>query len=396
MSASTSTSTWQQLAPMLDDAMNGLASSDRDLLVLRFFEGQSFRTLGTGLGTTEDTAQKRVTRALERLRTLLARRGVTLSATALTTSLGTQAFSAAPLGLAASISSASLATAAAGGTALTLFKIMTMTKLQISVAGAIVVAGISTPLVLQHQSLNRLRAENSELRQQLEQAGATHAESERLAQSQANSSELERLRQQQSELLRLRAEVTRLRGQEQELARLRATKPQVVPPAKPVPREAEAPNHLPKETWVDAGFGTPQAALQTRGWAIQTANRERFKESVFVTENARKLMEQMLEKMIATAPDPEKARREILEKGLGVEEGLLLPMMAKNRDMNYTGYRILSQEAPSEDRRVLEVETEMAAAPPQRETLNLQQFGGEWKVVIDETFIQSRSKRTAK
>src|SRR4030095_4434207 len=38
-----SASTWQQLAPLLDDAMNGLATSDRDVLVLRFFEGQNFR-----------------------------------------------------------------------------------------------------------------------------------------------------------------------------------------------------------------------------------------------------------------------------------------------------------------------------------------------------------------
>ena len=218
-----SESSWQQMAPMLDDAMNGLAASDRDVLVLRFFEGQNFRTLGTALGTTEDTAQKRVTRALDRLRTALARRGVTLSVTGLAAALGTQAVSAAPLGLAASISSASLASVAAGGTALTLFKIMTMTKLKIGVVGAIAAAGISAPLILQHQSLDRLRAENSALRQQLEQAGAVHAEN--AGRTQVGQAELERLRKEQNELLRLRAEVTRLRGQEQELVKLRAAKP---------------------------------------------------------------------------------------------------------------------------------------------------------------------------
>ena len=390
-----SESAWHHLAPVLDDAMNGLAASDRDVLVLRFFEGQNYRALSAALGTTEDTAQKRVTRALDRLRTALARRGVALSATGLAAALGTQAVSAAPLGLAASISSVSLASVAAGGTALTLFKIMTITKLKIGVAGAIVAAGISTPLILQHQSLNRLRAENGALRQQLEQAGASRAEND--PQAQAGQAELERLRKEQNELLRLRAEVTRLRGQEQELVKLRAAKATVAPAANPGrnANDAGPPNHLPKEMWQDAGFGSPHAALQTRGWAVQNGNRERFKESVSITEGARKLMEQTLEQMIAGAPDPEKARQQIREQGLTLEDGILAPMMSESRKKEYTGYRVLSDESPAADRRVMEVETEMAAAPAKKETLTFQRFGNDWKVVIDEDFIQSRSQRKA-
>lgn len=387
-----SESAWHHLAPVLDDAMNGLAASDRDVLVLRFFEGQNFRTLGTALGTTEDTAQKRVTRALDRLRTALDRRGVTLSATGLAAALGTQAVSAAPLGLAASISSVSLASVAAGGTALTLFKIMIITKLKIGVAGAIVAAGISTPLILQHQSLNRLRAENGALRQQLEQAGASRAEND--PQAQAGQAELERLRKEQNELLRLRAEVTRLRGQEQELIKLRAAnqaaarRPAVAAHAPNQPLVPEVPNLVPKETWVDAGFATPHAALQTRGWAVENGNRERFKESVVVTEGARKMMEEMVEKMIAASPDPEKARQQIREQRLGVEEGILFPMMAENRNKSYTGFRVLTQETASPDETVLGVETQTAAGPAKTEKMKLQRFGNDWKVIIDETFIE--------
>jgi hypothetical protein len=389
-----SESPWQQLAPALDDAMNGLTTNDRDVLVLRFFEGHNFRALGAALGTTEDTAQKRVTRALDRLRTRLTRRGVTLSVTALAAVLGTQAVSAAPLGLAANISSVSLTGVCAGGTALTLFKTMTMTQLKTALAGAIVAAGVATPLVLQHQSLNRLREENGALRRQIEQVGTLRAENERLAQSQTDPAERERLRQQQDELLRLRAEVTRLRGQEHELMKLRAAKPPAAAAAAPTrnDNEPETPNHLPREMWLDAGFSIPRAALQTRGWAVQNGNRERFKESVFITDAARKMLELTLEQMIAGAADPEKARQQIQEQGLSLEDGILAPMMAESQKKEYTGYRILSDESPAADRRILEVETEMAAAPAKRETLTFQRFGTDWKVVIDEDFIQARSK----
>ena len=63
--------------------------------------------------------------------------------------------------------------------------------------------------------------------------------------------------------------------------------------------------------------------------------------------------------------------------------------MALNRDKNFTGYRILSQQSPSENEMVLQVETTMAAAPANKETLKFQNFDGNWKVVIDEDFIKA-------
>lgn len=390
-STNDSESAWDRLAPVVDDAMNALAAGDRDVLVLRFFEGQNLRTVGAALGTNEDAAQKRVSRALERLRETLARRGVALSATALAAALGSQVAMAAPAGLAAAISSVSLGSAAAGGTAFTLFKIMTMTKLKISVAGVAIAAAVVTPLAIHHHGFKRLREENRALRQQIEQMETTGRPDAQLAQ--ADQSELERLRQEHNELLRLRGEVTRLRGQEQELTRLRAANQAVArPPAgagqpntSTVP---EVPNHVPKETWADSGFATPHATLQTRGWAVENGNRERFKESVVVTEGARKMMEQMVEKMIAGSPDPEKARQQIREQGLGVEEGILFPMMAENRNKGYTGFRVLTQDSPSPEETVLEVETQMASAPAKTEKMKFQRFGNDWKVIIDEGFIE--------
>jgi len=54
---------------------------DRTAIVRRFFDRKGFRAIGKALGTTDDSAQKRVTRALERLRELLLKRGVALTTT---------------------------------------------------------------------------------------------------------------------------------------------------------------------------------------------------------------------------------------------------------------------------------------------------------------------------
>src|SRR5436190_18166046 len=76
--------TWQEIEPLLDDAMNSLGERDRAALLLRFFENKSLREVGSALGVSDDTAQKRINRALERLRKTFVRDGVTLSVTALT------------------------------------------------------------------------------------------------------------------------------------------------------------------------------------------------------------------------------------------------------------------------------------------------------------------------
>ncbi|MGA2221065.1 MAG: sigma-70 family RNA polymerase sigma factor [Verrucomicrobiia bacterium] len=157
-----------QVAPILDEAINRLGAEDRTAILLRFFEQRDFRSVGKALGSNEDAARMRVNRALEKLHSLLTHRGVTLSIAALGTVLSAEAVTAAPVGLAVTISSVALAGAAAGtGTTLTLIKLMTMTKFQAVVVGAIVVAGVATPLVIQHQA--KVREENQSSRQQIAQ-----------------------------------------------------------------------------------------------------------------------------------------------------------------------------------------------------------------------------------
>jgi RNA polymerase sigma factor (sigma-70 family) len=121
----------RQVAPMLDEAITQLGSEDRTAILLRFFEQRDFRAVGEALGSNEDAARMRVNRALGKLHSLLKQRGVTLSITALGTALTAEAVTAAPAGLAITVSSAALGCAAAGtGTALTLTKLMVMTTVK--------------------------------------------------------------------------------------------------------------------------------------------------------------------------------------------------------------------------------------------------------------------------
>jgi len=99
---------WLQIAPALDAAMEHLNETDHNAVVLRFFEGRSFSEVGGALGTSEDTARKRINRAVEKLRKFFTKRGIVLSAVTIAGALSTGSVQAAPAGLAASITTAGL------------------------------------------------------------------------------------------------------------------------------------------------------------------------------------------------------------------------------------------------------------------------------------------------
>src|SRR6266700_1926027 len=73
----TESSIWGQIEPLLEEGMESLEATERSAILLRFFENRSLREVGQTLGTSEDAAQKRVSRAVERLREFFTRRGVT-------------------------------------------------------------------------------------------------------------------------------------------------------------------------------------------------------------------------------------------------------------------------------------------------------------------------------
>jgi len=136
---------WTQIAPMLDDAISKLGEKDRNAIVLRFFENKSAREIAGVLRVGESVAQKRVTRAVEKLRKFFTKRGVTLSATAFAVAVSANSVQAAPVGLAATISATVVKSSAIAASTLTLvkgtIKIMTWMKLKLAL-------GISTAMLL--------------------------------------------------------------------------------------------------------------------------------------------------------------------------------------------------------------------------------------------------------
>jgi RNA polymerase sigma factor (sigma-70 family) len=99
---------WNELAPVLDQALNELTDADRQTILLRFFERKTMRDLGAVLGVSEDAAKMRVSRALERLRTQLSAHGTTCGVAALGTLLSSRAVEAAPVALLATLMCLSL------------------------------------------------------------------------------------------------------------------------------------------------------------------------------------------------------------------------------------------------------------------------------------------------
>ncbi len=123
--------TWSQIEGLVDEAIESLNETERSAIVLRFFQNLSLREVGATLGISEDTAQKRVSRALDRLRDTLLRRGIAITAAGLATDLSAHAMQFAPVGLGAAISSAAALSGTAGSiTAVEATKVIAMTSLQ--------------------------------------------------------------------------------------------------------------------------------------------------------------------------------------------------------------------------------------------------------------------------
>src|SRR5690348_5999990 len=108
MAAMNTTTDWTHIEPLLDDAMDALEETDRAAILLRYFENKSLREVGQSLGTSDDAAQKRVSRAVERLREFFSKRGIAIGASGLIVLISANAVHAAPLALVSNISTAAV------------------------------------------------------------------------------------------------------------------------------------------------------------------------------------------------------------------------------------------------------------------------------------------------
>jgi RNA polymerase sigma factor (sigma-70 family) len=159
---------WEKLRPLLDSAMDQLKEPDREAMLLRHFEGLSFAEVGARMNLSENAARMRTERALEKLRGLLGKRGVTSTTAALGMLLGNQAFASAPAGLAATLTSTALASAPATGgltTFLLMSKITTPALSAAFVAGVTALVWTSVVPSVSAEELAAVREENAQLTQ---------------------------------------------------------------------------------------------------------------------------------------------------------------------------------------------------------------------------------------
>jgi RNA polymerase sigma factor (sigma-70 family) len=201
---------WTHIGPLLDEAMHALDDTDRTAVLLRYFENKSLREVGATLGTSENAAQKRLGRAVERLREFFAKRGVTVGGSGLVVVISANAVQAAPAGLSASIAAAVAGiTIATAGTATIITMSWLNAKSAAAIIGAAVLAGTGT-YVVQQQKLVRMDAVHRALLSQQAQASASHDET--LATLRARDLAIAGLRKDNADLPRLRNEITQLQA----------------------------------------------------------------------------------------------------------------------------------------------------------------------------------------
>jgi hypothetical protein len=147
----------EEFASILDKVIDRLPQSDRQAILLRFFEHKSLKEVGEVIGVGENAARMRVNRALERLSRLMNQRGMAFSAAGLGTALTAQSSVAAPAGLATAVASAALGGAAAtAAIPFTLTGLITMTKLKAAILGSLIAASVTTCVIIQQDASARL------------------------------------------------------------------------------------------------------------------------------------------------------------------------------------------------------------------------------------------------
>ncbi len=131
------------LVPLLDEALLSLRENDREALLLRFYESQSLRDVGAAMGVSDDTAQKRVQTALEKLSDFFKRRGfksATVAATAAALQHTASSASAATVSIVAN-AALQVAPPALVGLGALVARVASLSKLQTAVVCAVIAAG---------------------------------------------------------------------------------------------------------------------------------------------------------------------------------------------------------------------------------------------------------------
>jgi RNA polymerase sigma factor (sigma-70 family) len=188
----TESADWSRVGPVLDSAIDQLGEEDRSAIVLRFVDKRTFADIGAALHVSEDAARMRVERALERLRGVLKRRGISSTSAALGIAMAEHAAVAAPAGLTAAVTTAALAVGPATlGTLAGILGFMSTTKALVGAATVAAAVAIGTA-TYEVRSARRIEAavsaadsENAAMAQKLHAAVQAAAAAETAARTAA-------------------------------------------------------------------------------------------------------------------------------------------------------------------------------------------------------------------
>jgi RNA polymerase sigma factor (sigma-70 family) len=295
---------WFEIEPLLDEAVSALDETDRSAILLRYFENKSLREVGEALGTNDDTAQKRVSRAVERLREFFSKRNVTIGASGLAVVISTNAVQAAPIGLAATISTTAILAGATiqTSTAITATKAIAMTTLQKTVITAALAAAVGTGIFEAHQT-TQLREENQTLQQQqapvAERLRQLQADNQTLSNRLMEIDESQKLSDDQyNELLKLRGELGALQNKnEDENLKLRQKISQLEGMWINWTNGAHFVNpFFSRDEWSERGTDEPINALQALLWAIRQNDEAKLAQLVFRTNDSQSIESLILPK----------------------------------------------------------------------------------------------------
>ncbi len=355
---------WEQVAPLLDHALSELDDTDRDAVLLRYFKNHDLRTVGAMLGISDDAAQKRVSRAVERLREFFAKRGVTVGTGGLAVVISANAVQAAPVGLTVAISTAAVLTGKTLATAATVTatKAITMTAIQKSIVTA-TIAVLTGAGIYEARQASQLRAQVRTLQQQqaplAEQIQQLQGERENSArQIAALREDYERLNKNSNELLRLRGEVGVLRRSNQELAQRMLQNNNISKTESNVRQTGE---FTPKAEWKDVGIENPETAAQTYFWAITAGRGDKIG-------------------MMLALPD-ELASQAANFKMQDFSN--IFTEKAKEAFSTYKALRIVKTEYPSPDEAKVTVQMQNENEEMEFMPLTFKRIGNQWNVRMD-------------
>jgi RNA polymerase sigma factor (sigma-70 family) len=240
---------WTHIEPLLDEAMQSLHASDRTAILLRYFENKSLKEVGETLGMSEDAAQKRVSRAVERLRAFFSQRKLAVGASGFVALVSANAIQAAPAGLAGAVAISAVlgSTTIPTSAAVSLTKTIAMTTLQKAIVATVVASAIGVELY-QARLVSNLRRQVQTLKQQQEGQAALSNQAQELQLERdratnalaALSTEDVARKKSPNEVLKLRGEVGRLRQENAQISSSNAlSKATANPEARKILRETQ-------------------------------------------------------------------------------------------------------------------------------------------------------------